>query len=57
MLKLSNKINYKKINQYRIYINKKMIFLKKKVFCEMHTLFLSNYLFRNEENYIATLKY
>lgn len=57
MLKLSNKINYKKINQYRIYINKKMIFKKKKVFCEMHTLFLSNYLFRNEENYIATLKY
>lgn len=56
MLKLSNKINYKKINQYRIYINKKII-LKKKVFCEMHTLFLSNYLFQNEENYIATLKY
>lgn len=31
MLKLSNKINYKKINQYRIYINKKII-LKKKGF-------------------------
>lgn len=57
MLKLSNKINYKKINQYRIYINKKMILKKKKVFCEMHTSFLSNYLFQNEENYIATLKY